>query len=263
MKLTNKFGLPQTMFYTYIHRKASDGSVFYVGKGVKKRAWDCKRRNPKWKNIVAKHGHTVEVCASWDNAEDAFTHEKFLILCFTDMGFNLANLTAGGDGPNGYKYTEEQKVKMSLRRIGYKHTEETKQKIAIAQIGVSRSKASDETKAKMSVLHKGRIRMPMPDATKKKISENNGSKHQNTRDKISKTLTGRTSSEEHKMKISISLKGKPKSIEHKEKIRIARLKYFAEQRNLHGKTKTISEAHRSALRAGYNKYFGVKNEINE
>ena len=58
-------------------------------------------------------------------------------------------------------------------------------------------------------------------------------------------------------------KGRKKSDEHKEKIRIARLKYFEKQRQLHGKSKTISEEHKMALRNGYNKHFGITNENNQ
>ena len=250
-------------FYTYIHRKASDGSVFYVGKGAGKRAWDCNRRNPKWKNIVAKHNHTVEVCALWESAEEAFQHEKFLILCFKDIGCNLANLTDGGDGPNGYKYTDEQKAKMGLRRIGRKHTEETKIKMSLWQLGVPKKKATDETKAKMRDAHKGRKHQPMSEEAKKKLSANNGSKRPEVREKISKTLIGRKPTEEQIKKMSAFQKGRKKSDEHKEKIRIARLKYFEKQRQLHGKSKTISEEHKMALRNGYNKHFGITNENNQ
>lgn len=249
-------------FYTYIHKKASDGSVFYVGKGINKRAWDCKQRNPKWKSIVEKHGHTVEVCATWKTAEEAFEHEKFLILCFRDIGCNLANLTDGGDGPNGYKYTDEQKAKMRLRRVGYKHSEETKRKISQAQIGVPRKKASDETKAKMSAARKGKKRKPFSEESKKKLSENNGSRRPEVRAKISASLMGKSPTMETRIKASLARKGVPKSEEHKRKIGDAHLKRNNELRAIYGKTKTISEEHKNALRRGYNKYFGIKDEDN-
>lgn len=251
------------LFYTYIHKKTSDGSVFYVGKGVGKRAWDCSRRNPKWKSIVAKHGHVVEVCAEWESSEEAFQHEKFLIWCFKDMGCNLANLTDGGDGPNGYKYTVEQKAKISLRRVGYKHSEETKAKISLAQKGIPRGPMSDDAKIKMSASHIGRIYPPMSDAAKKKLSENNGSKRPDVRAKISASLTGRKLSPERRLQLTSCQKGIPKTKEHKEKIRLARLEYFEKQRKMNGKSKTISEAHKLALKKGYNKHFGIKNEDNK
>jgi hypothetical protein len=203
------------------------------------------------------------VCATWGGSEEAFEHEKFLILCFKDMGCNLANLTDGGDGPHGYKYTEEQKLKMSLCRTGRKHSEETKRKISIAQIGVPRKKASEETRKKMREAHKGRAPRQVSDETKKKLSENNGVKRPEVREKISKALIGRKPTEEQLKKMSVFQKGRPKSKEHVEKIRLARLAYFEEQRKLHGKSKSISEEHKSALRAGYNKHFGLTNETDK
>jgi hypothetical protein len=250
-------------FYTYIHRKASDGLVFYVGKGVGKRAWDCNRRNPKWKSIVAKHSHVVEVCAAWKNSEEAFQHEKFLIWCFKDMGCNLANLTDGGDGPHGYKYTIEQKAKMSLRRVGYKHSEETKRKMSLSQKGIPRGLMSDDAKIKMSASHKGRVHRPMSDAAKKKLSENNGSKRSDVRAKISSSLIGRKLSPERRLQLTSCRKGIPQTEEHKEKIRLARLAYFEKQRKMNGKAQTISEEHKLALKKGYNKHFGIKNEDNK
>jgi len=103
----------ETMFYTYAHYKP-DNSVFYIGKGHGRRAWAHDNRNQHWRNIVAKHGaHKVEVLAHWSTEEEAFVHEKFLIACFRDMGFVLANVTSGGEGPSGYKHTLETKIKLS------------------------------------------------------------------------------------------------------------------------------------------------------
>jgi hypothetical protein len=246
------------LFYTYIHKKASDNSVFYVGKGVGKRAWDCKRRNPKWRSIAAKHGHTVEVCAEWKTQEEAFEHEKFLIFCFKDMGLNLANLTDGGDGPTGYKYTEEQKQKRKHLRIGYKHSEETKKKIGDAQRGIPRGQMSEEVRGQMSISRTGRKGKPMSEEQKKKLSENNGSRRPEVREKISKSLMGKSPNKEARLKQSMKTKGVKKSEEHKEKIRQGRLAYFQRQRELTGRACTISEEHKAALRKGYNKHFGIE-----
>lgn len=49
-------------FYVYIHRRATDGSAFYVGKGRGKRAWRWgESRNPHWRNIASKNGVYVEI----------------------------------------------------------------------------------------------------------------------------------------------------------------------------------------------------------
>ena len=95
------------MFCTYAHTK-QDGTIFYIGKGVEKRAYDTKSRNKHWQNIVAKHGFKTVILANWETEQDAFEHEKVLIACFRDMGYKLANLTDGGEGNSGYKWTPEQ-----------------------------------------------------------------------------------------------------------------------------------------------------------
>ena len=106
------------MFYTYYHSK-SNGDVFYIGIGNKKRPYDFVKRNTYWKNIVLKYGKPqVQILAQWDTAEEAKQHEILLISCFKDMGYKLANLTDGGDGCNGYKHTEEHKQKLSERLSG-------------------------------------------------------------------------------------------------------------------------------------------------
>ena len=101
------------MFYTYAHFRP-DNSVFYIGKGHGRRAWSDKNRNPHWHHITEKHGdYKVEVLAHWPTEQEAFDHEKFLIWCFRDMGYLMANITDGGDGPTGYKHTKETKAKLS------------------------------------------------------------------------------------------------------------------------------------------------------
>lgn len=51
-------------YYVYLHRRATDNKVFYVGKGKGKRAFDNSSRNDYWQNTVNKHGLTVEIIYS-------------------------------------------------------------------------------------------------------------------------------------------------------------------------------------------------------
>lgn len=113
------------MFCTYSHHKP-DGTLFYIGKGSLKRAHAKDNRNAHWKNIVAKHGYKVEVLAQWPTEVEAFEHEKFLISCFRDMGFTLANITGGGDGLSGHKHSNESKAKMSAFQKVFQNTDRMK-----------------------------------------------------------------------------------------------------------------------------------------
>lgn len=119
------------MFITYAHY-TPQGRLFYIGKGSgKARAHYFSGRNNYWNKIVAKYGRpSVQILADWNTEEEAFSHEVLLINCFRDMGYELANLTDGGDGTSGYKQTEEHKEKLRKTRTGKPiHSEEFKEKI--------------------------------------------------------------------------------------------------------------------------------------
>lgn len=48
-------------FCVYLHRKATNGEIFYVGKGKGRRPYDLSVRNNLWKKIKDKYGIIVEV----------------------------------------------------------------------------------------------------------------------------------------------------------------------------------------------------------
>lgn len=184
------------MYYTYLHRRASDGQPFYVGKGKNDRAHRANHRNPHWHRTVKKHGLRVEILTRWPNEAEAFEHEKFLIWCFRDMGFNLVNLSDGGEGQSGWVPTKETKARISAAKMGKPSpkrgvplpesvrlkmietkrgktlTAEHKAKISAAGKGVAKSA---EHKAKISQGAKGRI---VSEETRKKISEAHKRRHQ-------------------------------------------------------------------------------------
>jgi hypothetical protein len=102
------------MYYTYIHYKAGTRIPFYVGKGKGDRLFITRGRNAYWERTFSKHGRDAEVLAYWDSEEEAYEHEKLIIGSLKDLGYNLCNLTDGGDNPP----------------INLQHSEETKRKIA-------------------------------------------------------------------------------------------------------------------------------------
>jgi len=127
------------MFYTYAHY-TPQGRLFYIGKGSsERRAYHMQGRNDYWNKIVAKYGNPeVQILANWNTEEEAFSHEKLLISCFRDMGYELANLTDGGEGTSGLRLSEEHKAKISSKlkgRIGKKPSAETLIKLRISHLG--------------------------------------------------------------------------------------------------------------------------------
>lgn len=88
-------------YYVYLHKRSSDGSVFYVGKGKHNRAWAKRNYNSHWTNIAKKHGLSVEICQDNMTEDDAFLLEMWLIAKIRHEGYDLCNKTDGGDGVPG------------------------------------------------------------------------------------------------------------------------------------------------------------------
>lgn len=122
--------------YTYLHRKATTGEIFYVGKGTRPDRMKMRSgRSQRWTRIANKHGFVPEVIARWKTAEEAFAHERFLIKCFRDIGENLCNHTDGGEGAPGYKQSEQTKEKRNAKLRGQAKTSATIQRMRNAHAG--------------------------------------------------------------------------------------------------------------------------------
>lgn len=78
---------------------------------------------------------------------------------------NLVNLTAGGDGCEGFLHDETTRIKCGLVNIGRKHTQEFKDSISARFKGKS---LSEEHKAKIGNSNRGKVRDLL---TKQKLSE--------------------------------------------------------------------------------------------
>lgn len=139
-------------YYTYIHLRNDTKEPFYIGKGCDNRHLDTKKRNTYWKRVYAKAGRTSEILAYWDTEQEAWEHERFLIACFRDMGYQLANATDGGDGFMGKLFPELEK-----KRIEKIKSKETK---ALTSKNVKKAMATPEVQAKLSAAQKKRMANP-------------------------------------------------------------------------------------------------------
>ena len=120
------------IYYVYFHRRQTDGTIFYVGKGSKKRAYEIKKRSDHWKNVVKKNGLLVEIYQENLSEEDAFILEKKMI---KQIGFDfLVNLTFGGEGSAGRIITDE----LLLKIRNYTQSEENRQRVSKQWKGVKR-----------------------------------------------------------------------------------------------------------------------------
>ena len=169
-------------FYIYTHVRNDSNEIFYVGKGMDKRAWSKHNRNKYWRNVVNKAGYTVQILGENLCESLAFDLEKELIKKIGKE--NLCNMTDGGEGMSGLEHSDETRRKMSKAKKNI--SEETRRKMSDAQIG---KKMSDESRRKMS---NSQIGKKMSDETKRKISE---------------SRTGMKLSDETKRKMSEAMKG--------------------------------------------------------
>lgn len=165
------------------------------------------KHNPHFNNAIQKYGWnniTHEIIEKNLDFETANQREIDYILEYKHLGI-CYNITDGGDGHYGQKFTKEHKQKIS-NTLKQKH-----------QIPWNKGKTgvySDETRQKMGAgmrgkvgPNKGKKRPPVSQETRKKLSES--LKGKNTWSKGSKR--GHYS-EEHRKHISESLKGKRKGI---------------------------------------------------
>lgn len=141
-------------FYIYLHCKP-DGTPFYVGKGTKKRAHNMANRTEWHKRLVAKHGVKI-VLFPMASEQVAFDNEIVWIAALRSSGFELCNLTDGGEGPSGNKKSPEVVEKTARAHRGMKRSEETKRKISEAKKGKPKAPISEETKAKISAAMRGK-----------------------------------------------------------------------------------------------------------
>jgi len=121
-------------FYVYLHVRKSDGIVFYVGKGRGRRANYFNERNPHWHSVFKKHGCIVEFVCKNISENDAFRIERETIAKYKSD--KLCNMTEGGEGVTGYRFTDEQKEKMSIsgkKRLPM--TEQSRKKLSESNLG--------------------------------------------------------------------------------------------------------------------------------
>lgn len=233
-------------FYTYFHTRNDTGKPFYVGKGCGDRAHHVNRNNPHWRNIVAKHGHTVHIASHWPTEGEAFEHEKFLILCFKDLGVKLANMTNGGEGISGLVHTPEAKAKISAASKSQMQSVANRERLRVSSTGRVHSEA---TRLKISQVLAGKKRAPLPEAVKAKLSAINigkklsddhkakiGRAHAgkvitaDMRARISATLLGRVISEEVRSRMAAAGVGRVTSEATKAKLKAAALAQWKRKR---------------------------------
>jgi len=146
-------------FYVYLHKNIITQEVFYIGKGINKRAWSKHKRSSFWNNYVNKHnGFIVEIYKEGLSEKDSFDLEKELISKYgrrdNESGI-LVNLTDGGEGSSGNILSKESKNKVSKNNgrywLGRKIPLKTRVKISNTLRGRFTGKNSPNSKKVLNV----------------------------------------------------------------------------------------------------------------
>jgi group I intron endonuclease len=129
----------------------------------KKHCWDSNNRNTILSNSIGKYGidnfHTM-IIDEVDDLELAKQREQQFILLFNTNknrfpDDNGMNLTDGGEGTFGYKFTEEHCEKISKALTGIKRTDEFKENLSRLRMGNTYGTfQTEETRKKKSELWK-------------------------------------------------------------------------------------------------------------
>ena len=198
---------------TYLIRNKVNGKC-YVGLTTrsieerwKEHCWDAIKPIQVLHKAINKYGadaFDVSTLASaiggLDNLKEL---EKQLVAQHNTLVPNGYNLTLGGDGVFGLKFSEQSIQKCKLSHTGFVHSEDTKQKMKLAHSEEKNhffgQRHSEEAKARISAAKQGsigpRLGIPVSEETRRKISETltgkPGRKHTpEAKAKISRAHTG-------------------------------------------------------------------------
>lgn len=163
-----------------VYRLTSPSNKVYIGITSQQinRRWQNGtgyRKCPAIKKAINKYGWDnirKEVLYTGLSEKDAKLLEKELIKKHksNDKRYGY-NLTDGGDGTLGRRFTEDQKRALSEKHKGKIISEEQRQKLREANLDKHHS---DETKAKMSLVHRGNkynLGRKLTDEQKRKIGD--------------------------------------------------------------------------------------------
>jgi len=156
--------------YEYRLPESEGGHTYYVGQGNYRRPYrshpyrghkenPCIKPTDKNQIVIIKKNLTEQEAKDLE-IELIAKHGRL------DLGEGyLLNKTDGGEGVNGYIFSEENKRKLSEALKGKTRSEETKIKISEAHKGKT---LSEEHRRKLSEAHKGKI---FSEETRRKMSE--------------------------------------------------------------------------------------------
>lgn len=123
-------------FYVYVHKRATDGSVFYIGKGKGARDKSRSGRSKHWRNIVQKNGYSIERIFQNLTEDEAYLLEIKAISEYRGKDERICNVANGGNGGlSGTVLTDDHKEKLRNAKLGKQQMKDHAIKSAKAKIG--------------------------------------------------------------------------------------------------------------------------------
>lgn len=135
-------------YYVYIHYKKGTNIPFYVGKGCRKRAYVKFDRNKWWNNIANKYGYDVEIVERSDDENLMYDLEMYWIGQLKVWGFELTNLTGGGN--NNFNFKNPLKGKTFEEIYGIERANILKNKMREAKLGSNNPMYGKESNNKLT-----------------------------------------------------------------------------------------------------------------
>jgi hypothetical protein len=179
-------------YYVYEYVRLDYNEPFYVGKGTGDRWRELKKgRNKQFNNIVSKVPVAVIILHDNLTEDEAYKIECWYIWYYRDIqGYNLVNMTDGGEGGDTFNYLPENK-KQKLKKT---YSENAKK---LWRNENFKNRMSGKNHPMYGVSRKGRD------------APNYGKKHtKETKAIMASKKIGKKLSDNHKKNISKSMKGK-------------------------------------------------------
>jgi hypothetical protein len=153
-------------YYVYEHWRSDRNECFYVGKGKKFRAYTHWNRNKTHRSITEElsrngYGFDVRLVFTGLSNEDALRIEEERIAFWRNDGAQLANITAGGLGTYGMKFSAATRAKMSADRKGRPLSESHRQNMIKGLTGLKKSpEHAAKVAAAIAGINRGRKHKP-------------------------------------------------------------------------------------------------------
>jgi NUMOD3 motif len=175
----------KNIFYVYAHYE-ENGTLRYIGKGCKKRAYTNYGRSPLWDKIFPSGPYKIEFFGKDLSEEDAFSLETKMIFEAHERGDPLINLSIGGYNETIWAFTDETRDYIAETRAGENHwawgKERDPEVIKKLNEGKDRwivENGHPRLGAKLSEEHKAKFfeKSHTPEAIAKRVEKMTGRKH--------------------------------------------------------------------------------------